>query len=64
MMRSLVRAWRPAGQGRPFQLTRYFTATSLAAFAVLAVALYLLELSEQRFFAAAQREHGTFVATV
>jgi signal transduction histidine kinase len=64
MMRSLMRALRPAGDRRPFQLTRYFTATSLLAFGILAVALYLLERGEQRFFAAAQREHGAFLATV
>jgi signal transduction histidine kinase len=69
-MRSLARGWkqlvpwRAAGDGRPFQLTRYFTITSLLAFVVLAVALYLLELGEQRFFASAQREHGAFLATV
>ncbi|MBL0428548.1 HAMP domain-containing histidine kinase [Ramlibacter alkalitolerans] len=62
--RFLMRALRPAGDGRPFQLTRYFTATSLVAFAVLAVVLYLLEAGEQRLFAAAQREHGGFLATV
>ena len=55
---------RPAGDGRPFQLTRYFTATSLLAFAILAVALFVLERGEQRFFANAQREHGAFLATV
>ncbi|MEJ8838340.1 sensor histidine kinase [Ramlibacter sp. AN1133] len=64
MLRSLMRALRPAGDGRPFQLTHYFTATSLVAFAVLAIALFLLERSEQRFFATAQREHGAFLATV
>jgi len=64
MRRSLLQAWRGANDGRTFQLTRYFTATSLLAFVVLAIVLYLLELNEQRFFAAAQREHGAFLATV
>ena len=69
-MRTLLDSWRPAfpgpsaENGRPFQLTRYFTATSLMAFVVLAIALYLLELGEQRFFAATQREQGNFLATV
>ncbi|HET8748558.1 MAG TPA: histidine kinase dimerization/phospho-acceptor domain-containing protein [Ramlibacter sp.] len=64
MRRSLLQAWRGAGDGRTFQLTRYFTATSLLAFVVLAIVLYLLELGEQRFFASAQRENGAFLATV
>jgi signal transduction histidine kinase len=59
--RSLLR--RPSGApARPFQLTRYFTLTSLVAFAVLALALLLLELGEQRFFASAQREQGSLFA--
>lgn len=56
--------WGAAGGNQPFQLTRYFTATSLLAFAVLAIALGLLELGEQRIFASAQREQGAFFATV
>jgi signal transduction histidine kinase len=70
MMRTLPAAiarllpWGTAGGRQPFQLTRYFTATSLLAFAVLAVALGLLELGEQRIFASAQREQGTFFTTV
>jgi signal transduction histidine kinase len=56
-------AWfRPPG--RPFQLTRYFTAISLVAFAVLGAALFLLELGEQRFVAKVQREQGSFLAVV
>jgi signal transduction histidine kinase len=68
MTNLLVRAWRralprrAAGEGLPFQLTRYFTAASLLAFVVLAVALYLLERGEQRLFADAQREQGAFFA--
>ena len=68
MMQVLARAWRralpwpAAGEGVPFQLTRYFTVASLLAFLVLAVALYLLERGEQRLFADAQREQGAFFA--
>jgi len=47
---------RPAS----FQLTRYFTATSLLAFAILAIALYLLERREQQFFGAVQHEQSAF----
>jgi signal transduction histidine kinase len=70
MMRPLRAAWRrllpgaQGGEGQPFQLTRYFTAASLAAFVVLAIALVLLELGEQRLFASAQREQGSFLAKV
>ena len=51
---------RPA----PFQLTRYFTAISLVAFAVLALALYFLERQEQQFFGNVQREQNVFFAQV
>jgi signal transduction histidine kinase len=47
-----------------FQLTRYFTATSLLAFAVLALALYFLERGEQQFFGAVQRDQNTFFGQV
>lgn len=60
-LRRLLRG-HPDGLGRPFQLTRYFTVTSLVAFAVLVVALFLLELGEQRFFATVQRDQGAFFA--
>ena len=48
----------------PFQLTRYFTAISLLAFAVLALALYFLERGEQQFFGAVQRDQNAFFANV
>lgn len=51
-------------RSQPFQLTRYFTATSLIAFAVLAGALYFLEGREQRFFASAQQQQNSFFAQV
>ena len=51
---------RPA----PFQLTRYFTITSLVAFAVLAAALYFLERDQHRLFDSVQQEQATFVAKV
>lgn len=58
---------RPADSSSPpgpFQLTRYFTATSLVAFVVLAVAMYFLERAEQQFFASVQREQNAFFAQV
>ena len=48
----------------PFQLTRYFTLTSLVAFGVLAVALYLLQLGEIDYFAGVERDQTTFFAEV
>jgi signal transduction histidine kinase len=56
----LRRRSRPAA----FQLTRYFTATSLLAFAILALALYVLERGEQQFFGAVQRDQNAFFAQV
>jgi signal transduction histidine kinase len=68
MMRTVLSSFRRlmpmAKRPGPFQLTRYFTATSLLAFVVLAVSLYLLERGEQRFFAAVQREQNAFLAQV
>lgn len=55
---------RPPSRTGPFQLTRYFTATSLAAFVVLALALYVLERGERQFFAQVQREQNAFFAQV
>lgn len=49
---------------RPFQLTRYFTITSLVAFFVLGLALVLLQRSEERFFDGVQQEHNAFAARV
>src|SRR6185369_15908241 len=47
-----------------FPLTGYFTAVSLVAFAVLALALYLLERQEQQFFSGVQRDQNAFFAQV
>src|SRR6185369_15524699 len=47
-----------------FPLTVYFTAVSLVAFAVLALALYLLERQEQQFFSGVQRDQNAFFAEV
>ncbi|MEJ5991574.1 histidine kinase dimerization/phospho-acceptor domain-containing protein [Ramlibacter sp. PS3R-8] len=49
---------------RPFQLTRYFTTTSLVAFCVLGAALFFLQLGEERFFAGTQAEQAAFFAKV
>lgn len=45
-----------AGRADGFRLTRYFTLTSLAAFAVVGAALFVLERKEATFFAQVQRE--------
>lgn len=47
-----------------FQLTRYFTLTSLAAFAVLGAALFFLQRGEEKYFDAVQREQTAFFAKV
>ncbi|MDB5956856.1 hypothetical protein [Ramlibacter sp.] len=47
-----------------FQLTRYFTLTSLVAFAVLAGALYLLQVGEINYFAGVERDQTAFFAEV
>jgi signal transduction histidine kinase len=49
---------------RPFQLTRYFTATSLVAFGVLGAALFFLQRGEERFFAGTQADQAAFFAKV
>jgi signal transduction histidine kinase len=49
---------------RPFQLTRYFTITSLVAFAVLGGAVTLLQRGEERFFEQVQREQAALAAQV
>ena len=56
--------WLRASRSAPFQLTRHFTATSLVAFVVLAVALYFLERGEAQFFGTVQREQSAFFAQV
>lgn len=48
--------------GRRFRLTRYFTLTSLVAFAAFAVALYHLERAEETFLEQVQGEQGRFYA--
>lgn len=45
-----------------FRLTRYFTLTSLAAFAVVGAALFVLERREATFFAQVQKEQAAFFA--
>jgi len=52
----------PADRADGFRLTRYFTLTSLAAFAVVGAALFLLERNEATFFAQVQREQTAFFA--
>ena len=47
---------------RGFRLNRYFTLTSLVAFAVVVVALYFLQWREGAFFADVQREQTDFFA--
>jgi signal transduction histidine kinase len=47
-----------------FRLTRYFTITSLMAFAVLGAALFVLQQGEERYFATAQRDQAGFFARV
>lgn len=45
-----------------FRLVRYFTLTSLAAFLIVALALYWLERRERDTFTGTQREHSVFVS--
>ena len=47
-----------------FRLMHYFTLTSLVAFTVVAVALYVLQQMEVTFFEKVQREQSTFFAQV
>lgn len=47
-----------------FRLMRYFTVTSLVAFAAVALAFYFLERMEETFFVQVQREQSTFFARV
>jgi signal transduction histidine kinase len=49
---------------RPFQLTRYFTTTSLVAFCVLGAALFFLQQGEEKFFARTQSDQAAFFAKV
>jgi signal transduction histidine kinase len=49
---------------RPFQLTRYFTLTSLVAFGVLAAALYFLQSGEINYFAKVDRAQNAMFAQV
>ncbi|WP_246265260.1 sensor histidine kinase [Aromatoleum diolicum] len=47
-----------------FRLMRYFTLTSLVAFAVVALTLFFLQRSEESFFAQVQGEQNAFFARV
>lgn len=49
---------------RPFQLTRYFTLASLAAFAVLGAALVFVQRSEEANFERVQAERAAFFSRV
>ena len=49
---------------RPFQLFRYFTLASLAAFAGLGVALVFVQRGEERNFERVQTERNTFFAQI
>jgi signal transduction histidine kinase len=49
-------------QAGGFRLMRYFTLTTLAAFAAVALALYFLQRMEETFFEQVQREQGAFFA--
>lgn len=60
--RSRLTAVLRGSRSEPFQLTRYFTVTSLIALAALAAALYFLERAEQRFFHAVQQQQNSFFA--
>jgi signal transduction histidine kinase len=51
-----------ADRAEGFRLTRYFTLTSLAAFAVVGAALFVLERKESTFFAEVQKEQAAFFA--
>lgn len=51
-----------ADRAEGFRLTRYFTLTSLAAFAVVGAALFVLERRESTFFAEVQKEQAAFFA--
>ncbi len=51
-----------ADRAEGFRLTGYFTLTSLAAFAVVGAALFVLERMEATFFAEVQKEQAAFFA--
>lgn len=60
--RARLLGFTQATPGRRFRLTRYFTITSLVAFAAFAVALYHLERAEETFLEQVQGEQGRFYA--
>ena len=49
---------------RPFQLSRYFTLTSLAAFAVLGAALVFVQRGEEKNFERVQRDRNAFFGQI
>jgi hypothetical protein len=53
-----------ASKAGGFRLMHYFTLTSLVAFTVVALALYVLQQMEGTFFEKVQGEQGTFFAQV
>ena len=55
-------ARRPGAQPAGFRLMRYFTLTTLVAFAAVAVSLFFLQRMEEDFFAQVQKEQATFFA--
>ena len=55
-------ARRPGAQPAGFRLMRYFTLTTLLAFAAVAVSLFFLQRMEEDFFAQVQKEQAAFFA--
>ena len=59
-----VAAASDAGGATGFRLARYFTFTSLVAFGVVGLALFVLQRGEESYFAGVQREQVEFVTRV
>jgi signal transduction histidine kinase len=53
---------RPGAPAAGFRLMRYFTLTTLVAFAAVAVSLFFLQRMEEDFFAQVQKEQAAFFA--